>query len=313
MKVLLINHTKTIMKAIEELDPSFSIEVITATLDSLESTVNSESPEVVILNWIEGMTKETCSAIKKIKGKKGNIYLVLLGTKDTLHELKDGVEAGADDFILIPFSKDEVIARMKIAKRVIDLNLSLVKTKKKLIKHAKEDPVTSTLNRRALIDEISNEIGRASRRGEFTCAIMINLHNHEEIQKDFGLKVFDAFLGEFASRLKKSIRPYDKIGRFEFARFLIFLPHAKSEDSKKVAERIIGRIEQKKFRFRDQYIEPCVSIGISELDPGDIVMGGDSETAMINELILESFIRRSEFATTSACEKGGNSIEIYTF
>lgn len=313
MKAVLVNHTKTIMKAIEELGHTFNLEVITSDLDSLEKTVNNESPEAVILNWAEDMALETCSSIKRIKGKKGNVYLILIGTKDTIHELKEGIEAGADDFILIPFTKEEVIARMKIAERIINLNISLIKTKKKLIKHAKEDPATSTLNRRALIDEISNEIGRASRRNEFTSAIMINLHNHEEIQKDFGLKVFDAFLGEFASRLKKSIRPYDKIGRFEFARFLIFLPHAKSEDSRKVAERIISKIQQKKFRYRDRYLEPCVSIGISELDPADVIRGGDSETLLINELILESFIRRSEFATTSACEKGDNSIEIYTF
>lgn len=313
MKAVLVNHTKTIMKAIEELGAAFKIEVITADLDSLEKTVNNESPEVVILNWAEGMALETCSSIKKIKGKKGNIYLILIGTKDTLHELKDGIESGADDFILIPFTKEEVIARMMIAQRNISLNVSLIKTKKKLIKHGKEDPVTSTLNRRALIDEISNEIGRASRKNEFTCAIMINLHNHEEIQREFGLNIYNALLGELAARLKKSIRPYDKIGRFEFARFLIFLPHAKSDDAQKVSERIIKNIKQKKFRYKDRYVEPCLSIGVSELDPGDVIKGGDSETTMINELILESFIRRSEFATSSACEKGADTIEVYTF
>lgn len=313
MKAVLVNHTKTIMKAIEELGNRYNLEVVTSDMDSLEDTINRESPEAVILNWIEGMAFETCTSIKKIKGKKGYMYLVLIGTKDTLHELTQGIDAGADDFILIPFSKEEIITRMKIAARIMTLNNSLVKTKKKLIKHAKEDPVTSTLNRRALLDEISNEIGRASRRNEFTCAIMINLHNHAEIQKDFGLKVFDAFLGEFAGRLKKSIRPYDKIGRFEFGRFLIFLPHTKSEDSQKVAQRIIKNIQQKRFKYKDNYIDPCLSIGISELDPTDVIKGGDSESLLINELILESFIRRSEFATTTACEKGDNSIEIYTF
>jgi len=313
MKAVLVNHTKTTMKAIEEAGPSLKLEIIISDIDSLDSVIEKETPEVVILNWVDGMAPGNCASIKKSKSKKGKVYLILTGSRESVHELSEGVKAGADDFILFPFTREEIIARINIAERAIGLNVSLNKTKRKLIKHAKEDPVTTTLNRRALIDEISNEIGRAARRNEFTCAIMINLHNHEEIQKDFGLKIFDAFLGEFASRLKKSIRPYDKIGRFEFARFLIFLPHTRSEDSKKVAERIIKKIQQKKFKHRDKYLDPCISIGISELDPSDVVRGGDSETLLINELILESFIRRSEFATTSACEKGDNSIEIYTF
>jgi len=313
MKAVLVNHTKTTMKAFEEAGPSLKLDIITAEPDSLESIIEKETPEVVILNWVDGMTSETCASIKKLKSRKGKVYLILTGSRDSVHELAEGIKAGADEFILFPFTREEIVARINIAERVMGLNVSLNKTRRKLIKHAKEDPVTTTLNRRALIDEISNEIGRASRRNEFTCAIMINLHNYEEIQKDFGLKVFDAFLGEFASRLKKSIRPYDKIGRFEFARFLIFLPHTRSEDSRKVAERIIQKIQQKKFKYREKYIDPCVSIGISELDPSDVVRGGDSETLLINELILESFIRRSEFATTAACEKGDNEVEIYTF
>ncbi|HOK02109.1 MAG TPA: diguanylate cyclase [Spirochaetota bacterium] len=313
MKALLVNQTRTLTKAIEELGLSSGFDLISSNIDSIEESIKEHSPEVIILNWSEGLNPAVCSDIKKIKIKSGYIYLIVIGTKDSMKGLLEGVRSGADDFLLIPFSREEVLAKITVARRVIELNRSFIKTKKKLLKFAKEDPVTSLLNRRALIDEIQSEMGRASRQNEFASAIMINLINYDEIQRDFGLKVFDAFLAELASRLKKSIRPYDKIGRFEFSRFLIYLPHARSEDAKKVAERIIKKIQEKKFKYKDKYIEPCLTIGISELDPSDMVKGGDAETQLINELILESFIRRSEFATTSACEKGSNAIEIYTF
>lgn len=313
MKALLVNQTKTLSKAIEELGLSSGFDLIFSDIDSIDESIKNHSPEVIILNWSEGINPAICSDIKKIKIKSGYIYLIVIGTRDSMKGLLEGVNAGADDFLLIPFTREEVLAKITIAKRAIELNNSFTKTKKKLIKFAKEDPVTSLLNRRALIDEIYSEMGRAARQNEFASAIMINLLNYDDIQKEFGLKVFDAFLSELASRLKKSIRPYDKIGRFEFSRFLIYLPHARSEDAKKVAERIIKKIQEKKFKYKDNYIEPCLTIGISELDPSDMVKGGDAETQLINELILESFIRRSEFATTAACEKGSNTIEIYTF
>lgn len=313
MKVTLANHTKTILKPLEEIAAEFNLEITELHNQPVIEVMNTGMPNLVILNWIDGMNDEICSAIKRIKNMKTHPFILLIGTKDTIKDLSEGVASGADDYITIPFTKDELKLKINVVKKNIEQNNTLLKTKKKLIKFAKEDPVTSVLNRRALLDEMLNEMGRASRRGDFTCSIMINLHNYYELLNEFGTRVFDAFLGEFAGRLKKSIRPYDKIGRFEVSRFVIFLPHARNDDAEKVAERIIKNLQSKKFRYKEDYINPCVSIGISELDPEDVEKNGRPDDHQMNDLVLESFIRRSEFATTAACEKGDNKIEIYTF
>lgn len=313
MKVTLANHTKTIFKPVEEIASEFNLEITELHNQPVSEVLNSGVPELVMLNWIDGMNSELCGIIKKIKNMKSHPYILLIGTKDTTNDLAEGISSGADDYITIPFTKDELKLKLHIVKKNIEMTNTLLKTKKKLIKFAKEDPVTSVLNRRALLDEMLNEMGRASRRGDFTCSIMINLHNYEELLNQFGTKVFDSFLGEFAGRLKKSIRPYDKIGRFELSRFVIFLPHARNDEAGKVAERIIKNLQSKKFRYKENYISPCVSIGISELDPEDVEKNGKADDHLMNDLVLESFIRRSEFATTTACEKGDNKIEIYTF
>jgi diguanylate cyclase (GGDEF)-like protein len=313
MKVALINHTKTILKPLEEIAPALKMEIAEIHDQPLIKAISADMPDMLIINWIDGTTGETCETIKKIKSMKGHPFILLIGTKDAAAELSDAIASGADDSITIPFTKDELKLKFNIIKKNIELNNNLQKTRKKLIKHAKEDPVTSVLNRRALLDEIMNEMGRASRQSDYACSIMINVHNYYDLLNKFGTKVFDSFLGEFASRLKKSIRPYDKIGRFETSRFLLFLPHAKSTDAEKVAQRIIKKIQSKKFRYKDDYIEPCVSIGISELDPEHVESSNKPDDKIMNDLILESFIRRSEFASTTACEKGDNKIVVYTF
>lgn len=313
MKVTLANHTKTILKPLEEISPDFKLEITELHNQPVAEVLNSGMPDLVIINWIDGMNSEICSAIKKIKNMKSHPYIMLIGTKDTANDLAEGIASGADDYLAIPFTKDELKLKFHVIKRHIEISSSLLKTKKRLIRFAKEDPVTSVLNRRALLDEILNEMGRASRSGEFTCSIMIELHNYTDLLNLFGTRVFDSFLGEFAARLKKSIRPYDKIGRFETSRFIIFLPHARNEDAGKVAERIIKNLQSKKFRYKENYINPRVSIGISELDPEDIERNNKADDNQMNDLILESFIRRSEFATTTAGEEGENKISIYTF
>ncbi len=313
MKIILANHTKTILKPLVEIADEFNLEITEHLNQPLSAIQKADTPDIVMINWIDGMNSETCSAIASIKKMKNRPYILLIGTKDTATHLTEGVIAGADDYITIPFTKDELKLKFHVMIKHIEVGSSAVKARKKLIKFAKEDPVTSVLNRRALLDEMMNEMGRASRRGDFTCSIMINLHNYDELHDEFGTKVFNSFLSEFAARLKKSIRPYDRIGRFDTSRFSIFLPHARNNDAEKVAKRIIKNIQSKKFKYKNDYIDPCISIGISELDPGDVESNGRPEDHQMNSLILESFIRRSEFATTAACEKGDNSIEIYNF
>ena len=313
MKVCLINHTKTILKPVNELSKEMNLEVIAADDSGPEITVKTENPQIVLLNWSDKEALSICSSIRSMKSPKGYIHILLIGIKETSSQLDEAIESGADDFILMPFSKEELKTRLLIAEKHIETRNGLTRAKKKLIKHAKEDPITSVLNRRSLFDEILNEMGRAARKGDFSTAMMINLKNMQDLLKDLGPKVVDSFLGEFSRRLKKSIRPYDKIGRYDNSRFLIFLPATNSENSHIVADRIVQKLGSSRFTYKDKLISPCVSIGISELDPDDIGKNIGNEDILINDLIMESFIRRSEFASDSACEEGDNQIKIYTF
>lgn len=313
MNVILINHTRTILKPLEELTPVLKLEITQHSGGPLTDIINPKKPYVIMINWVDGLADQTISMIKKLGEAKTRHFILILTTKDSIAELSGAFAAGADDYLAMPFSKDELKFKLTAIRKIINLKTNFIKTKKKLIKASREDPVTSVLNRRALLDEILNEMGRASRKGEFTCAIMINLHNSDDIMRRIDLRIFEIFLSEFAARLKKSIRPYDTLGRFEGYRFLMFLPNTRDLDAHKVALRIIKNIQDRSFRYKDNLIEPCVSIGISEMDPEDIEKRGDIHTVQLNDLILESFIRRSEFATTTACEKGNNQIEIYTF
>jgi diguanylate cyclase (GGDEF)-like protein len=313
MKVILINQTKTIIKAIEEISENLQLEIRGVAESELEAAIEKDTPNLIILNWVDSMTLETISIIRNKRPVKGHIYILLTGTKDSTSDIITGLESGADDYITVPFTSNEIEARLRIAAAFIQVRNSLIRTQKKLIKHTKEDLATSLLNRRALIDEILAELGRAARKGEFTCSIMIELHNHNELLNRLGERIMNVLLSEFSALLKRCIRPYDMIGRFDSQRFLVFLPNTKSDDARKVAARMIARLQEKKFKYNDERVEPVVSIGISELDPFDLGKPGEPGTLTMNDMVIESFIRRSELAGQQARKKGKNSIEIYTF
>ncbi|MCL1833058.1 MAG: diguanylate cyclase [Leptospirales bacterium] len=313
MKVFIANHTKTMLRSLEGVSTEVGLDIIEVHADSIDEKLKTITPHIAIINWTVGMSEEIDRAIKKLRSIKRPPFIILLGIRETTKELIHGIALGADDYLIMPFTKDELELKVNVITKHITTNNILRKTKQKLIKHAKEDTVTSVLNRRALLDEMLAEIKRSARRGDFICSIMINLHNYNELLSSLGIKVFERFLGEFAARLKKSIRPYDKIGRFDLSRFIIFLPHARNADAETVAERIIKNLQSRKFKYIEYLIEPHVSIGISELDPDDMQRDDKLDDHIINDLILESFIKQSEFAASTADEKGKNKIEVYTF
>ena len=313
MKVCVINYTKTIMKPIEDLARELNLEIIPADPENAINVIKKQCPSVVIINWIDSTTLDLCLSIRQIKLKNGFIHILLTGTKEMTGEIFMAISESADDYIYMPFTKDELMIRLHLAAGNIELHNKLSSTKKKLLMHAKEDPVTGVLNRRALLDEILNEMGRAARKDEFSCTIMIIVKNYDEMLAESGHRAIDSLMAEFSRRLKKSVRPYDKLGRYDSGRFLIFLPNTNNINARIVAKRIVESLQSKKFRFRDSVFEPCVAIGISELNPSDMGESKNSEALLINDLIMDSFIRRAELASDKACEKGDNHIEIYTF
>ncbi len=314
MKVCLVNPTKTIQKLINDLSEKTRLETVSAENSTAVKTIKEHEPQCVIINWQDTGSAKICDSIRSQRSRKGYVYIIAIGTGDELEGMAEALHSGADDFILVPFTEDILSLRLDIVQKNLKLRTDLVNTKRKLIKSTREDAVTSILNRRSLLDEIIKEMGRASRKNEITSAIMVNIQNLKEIELNRGNHATDSFLYEFSRRLEKSIRPYDVLGRFEPEKFLIYLPNTTSNDSQVVAGRIMKKLSSEKFNIANKIIEPCVSIGISELDPDDINIGKGKEhhDDAMNDLILESFIRRSEFAAEGACGVG-DSIQVYTF
>lgn len=62
------------------------------------------------------------------------IYIIMLTSKDANKELVNGMEAGADDFIIKPFKKDELNVRIKAGERVIRLEKDLAEQNRHLSK-----------------------------------------------------------------------------------------------------------------------------------------------------------------------------------
>jgi diguanylate cyclase (GGDEF)-like protein len=313
MNILLINNNQSFNSAVTS-----SLKKLKSRLYVSEGEENALvdiqkfNIQVAIINWARADFDigALCRRIRKIKMNR-YVHLLVVTTRDREDMLEKLLAAGASDFIFKPFGKEELLSRIMIAEHTLKLEEEIIRNKRKIIKLVKEDPVTGLLNRRSLLDEVLKEMGRASREMKYMSALMASITNFKELAEIHGMSAMDEVLDECGRRMKTSCRPYDKLGRFTVSDFLLFLPDSGKSNADKVARRIMTSIVKKPLYVKDARIQLSLSIGIAELDPAQISKSNTVDSNLLNDLILDALIKKSEMAVKRSLRMGGNRIEMF--
>lgn len=75
------------------------------------NSVHDQRPDLIILDWmLPGMDGlEVCRRLRA----SGSIPILMLTAKDTIQDRVQGLDAGADDYLVKPFELDELLARIR--------------------------------------------------------------------------------------------------------------------------------------------------------------------------------------------------------
>jgi diguanylate cyclase (GGDEF)-like protein len=112
-----------------------------------------------------------------------------------------------------------------------------------VLRHATEDQLTGTLNRRYFLDLVEREWSRA-RRYDMSCALLLmDVDHFKRVNERFGHRCGDRVLREIADLSQETLRQADVLARFGGEEFIIFLPHTDPLGALDVAERIRERVE----------------------------------------------------------------------
>lgn len=77
-------------------------------------------PELAILDWMmPGLNgPELCRRLRSLGGRK-RTYVLLLSAKGDKQEIISGLDAGADDYLVKPFDPMALLARLRVAQRIL--------------------------------------------------------------------------------------------------------------------------------------------------------------------------------------------------
>jgi diguanylate cyclase (GGDEF)-like protein len=88
---------------------------------------------------------------------------------------------------------------------------------------ATHDPLTSQLNRGAIMDLLARELHRSHREKKSTTILLGDVDHFKRVNDTHGHVVGDEVLIEIANRLLGAVRSYDFVGRYGGEEFLVVL------------------------------------------------------------------------------------------
>jgi two-component system, cell cycle response regulator len=257
--------------------------------------VSVHQPAVVITDWempdVNGI--ELCERIRR--ELSCFTYIILLTSKDEKNNIIKGLAAGADDYLTKPFHAGELLARVRVGKRIAQLNRE-VQTKNLLLEElALTDSLTGLPNRRAIEQWATRELKGAARHGFPFWIVMADLDRFKSVNDTYGHDCGDLVLKRFAEVLKTNTRASNMCGRIGGEEFVIALSHISKQDVLTATDRIRRCLESEQFNFGGRNVTVTASFGIA---------GVRAKTAELNELL-----READVALYTAKRSGRNRIE----
>jgi len=284
---------KTLVKA------GYEVATVTNGREALESFSKKFFP-IVLTDWMmpemDGL--QLCRAIRK-NILTGYVFIFILTSRDSIDNMVAGLEAGADDYLTKPFKRAELIARLKTATRVLELEKSLKDANEEITILAITDTLTGCYNRTFMDEYLPKEIKRAIRYNHPISLIMVDIDHFKQVNDTYGHQAGDEILKELVKSINKSTRcDVDWVARYGGEEFLVVFPETDFERAEFLAERLRRDISQNTVRIKEKEIRITASFGVT----------GFTSSDTLKEVSYEAMISLADKSLYQAKEEGRNRV-----
>ncbi len=257
------------------------------------------SAQLVVLDWMmPGVSgPQLCRRIRA-RASTPYVYVLLLTVRNRAEDVVEGLQAGADDYLVKPFNAEELRARVGVGMRILNLQRELLAARDALEFQATHDPLTGLWNHSTVLEVLDRELDRGARSDMAPGVIMFDLDHFKQVNDSYGHLVGDCVLREVAQRMVKSARAYDWAGRYGGEEFVLILTDCPQAQVRKRAEEIRAEIAGTPFATSAGPVTLTISAGVA--------MGSSTGGGPAHRLDV---LKRADAALYEAKRKGRNRVE----
>jgi diguanylate cyclase (GGDEF)-like protein len=244
----------------------------------------SRRPDVVISDWMmPGLTGlQLCRNIRGY-APGSYTYIIVVTSQGGRDEILEGMNAGADDYLIKPLDSDDLQARLIAAARVTALHLELAAQRtqlegfnQELSVIARRDPLTGLRNRRALEEDLDLLEARVTRYGHRYCMALIDVDLFKSYNDTYGHPAGDRILQTVAVQLENYARGGDAVYRYGGEEFLCIFPEQSLANGTLAVQRMRIGLEQLAIPHSGNPVGVLtISAGMAMLDPGHTKAAND--------------------------------------
>jgi two-component system chemotaxis response regulator CheY len=222
------------------------------------------SPSIVIADWVlpDFSGLELCQRIRG-DNVRPYTYVIVMTSNAEKADVVKALEAGADDYLTKPFDPGEMLARIGVGRRIIDLNRQLDAKTRKLEAAARTDHLTGLPNRRAIEEWAGKQLRGAARHGFPLWVAVGDIDCFKTINDTFGHDAGDIVLQTFAGMLNKYTRASDICGRLGGDEFLLVITHVEDGHIETAVNRLREQFGALSFPLQGQSVRVTASFGVA--------------------------------------------------
>lgn len=215
------------------------------------------------------------------------ISIILVTGRGSDHEVLEGVQAGADDYLIKPVEPLDLQVRLIAAerltilhRRLAEASRELMRTNDELAKTARTDALTGVGNRRRFDEDLARADALAVRQGGTYGVAVVDVDHFKPFNDQFGHQAGDDALVAVAAALEAGCRAGDVVYRYGGEEFAVIYTDCTQDDAVAVAERLRSEVEAIPVGDGSLPASLTVSVGVAlsapdREGPQDVVAAAD--------------------------------------
>lgn len=242
-----------------------------------------------------------CSQLRSHE-KTRQIPILLLADETDMDRVAKGLELGANDYLIKPIDRNELLARTRTQVRRKRYQDKLRANYEASLSMALTDSLTGLFNRRYLSAHLPRLLDRSGGNNKPVSALLFDIDHFKVVNDTWGHGVGDEVLKEVAQRASRNLRNFDLVARLGGEEFVVIMPDTDGNQAMAVAERLRRRIAEEPFSVSAPVgkIDITISIGVALAD-WTLDADGKPESG-------DALLRRADTALYQAKRSGRNRV-----